>query len=235
MKSSSFTYFSRLDHLRLLAALMVLFWHGMRYFQQVPTAELPAFWPLSFAQEGHTGVALFMVLSGFIFQTLCRGKEVNYFEFIRNRVLRIAPLFIFWTLLYFYIGDVDPAKLFIAIVGLMNKGTIPGVGWTIIVEFQFYLLFPFLLIFTRQYGLRYLVCLLLFAVFFRWSIWYTVGTVQDLSYSTIFGRIDQFLLGMINCELACRHKHLFHSRIFLVSLIVIWAAIFHEVSLHFFW
>lgn len=114
MRSSSTKYFSRLDHLRLLAALMVLFWHSMRYFKQVPTTELPAFWPLSFAQEGHAGVALFMVLSGFIFQTLCRGKEVNYFEFIRNRVLRIAPLFIFWTLLYFYTSDVDPAKLFIA-------------------------------------------------------------------------------------------------------------------------
>ena len=227
MKSSSSKYFSQLDHLRLLAALMVLLWHGLRYFQQVPTAEVPAFWPLSFAQEGHTGVALFMVLSGFIFQTLCRGGEVDYFEFIRNRILRIAPLFIFWTLLYFYTTDVDPAKLFIAIASLLNKGAVPGVGWTIIVEFQFYLLFPFLLLFTRKYGLRYLAGLVLLAAFFRWSIWYTVGTVQDLAYATIFGRIDQFLLGMIGCELASRHKQLFHSRILLVALIVAWVSIFH--------
>jgi peptidoglycan/LPS O-acetylase OafA/YrhL len=33
---------------------------------------------------------------------------------------------------------------------------------------------------------------------------------------------------MIGCELACRYKQLFHSRIFLVALIVIWAAIFHR-------
>lgn len=231
MKSTTSQYFSRLDHLRLLAALMVLFWHVMRYFKQVPSAEVPAFWPLSFAQEGHTGVALFMVLSGYIFQQLCRNREVEYFGFIRNRLLRIAPLFIFWTLLFFYIGDVDPVKLFIGIFGLLNKGTVPGVGWTIIVEFQFYLLFPFLLFFTRKYGLSYPIGLVLLALFFRWGIWYTVGTVQDLSYATIFGRIDQFLLGMIGCELANRHKQLFSSRILLLGLIVLWLAIFHRFDI----
>lgn len=56
------------------------------------TNKVPAFCPLSFTQEGHTGVVLFMMQSDFIFQTLYRNREVNYFEFIRNRLLRIAPL-----------------------------------------------------------------------------------------------------------------------------------------------
>ena len=66
MESSNKKYFSRLDHLRLLAALMVLFWHVMRYQGQVPTSEVPYFWPISFLQEGHTGVARpFLFFGGF--------------------------------------------------------------------------------------------------------------------------------------------------------------------------
>lgn len=207
---------------------MVLFWHVMRYYRQVPSADVPAFWPLSFLQEGHTGVALFMVLSGYIFWALCSSREVEYAKFIRNRILRIAPLFFFWMLLYFYTGDIDPAKLFIAIASLLNKGTVPGNGWTIIVEFQFYLLFPFLLLFSRKYGLRYLVGLLLLSTFFRWTVWFTSGTVHDLAYSTIFGRFDQFLFGMIACELATKHRKLFQSRILFVGLLVAWVVVFHK-------
>lgn len=169
-----------------------------------------------------------MVLSGYIFWMLCSNHNVNYAHFIRNRLLRIAPLFIFWTLLYFYIADIDPSKLFFAIASLLNKGTVPGNGWTIIVEFQFYLLLPFLLFFSREYGLRYLIGMLALSVFLRWTVWLTIGTVQDLAYSTIFGRIDQFLLGMIACEVAKRRSDLFTSRFLFASLIVAWIVIFHK-------
>jgi peptidoglycan/LPS O-acetylase OafA/YrhL len=141
--------------------------------------------------------------------------------------LRIAPLFVAWTLIYFYTSEIDPTKLFIAIVGLLNKGTVPGVGWTIIVEFQFYLLFPLLLFFTQRHGLRYLGSLVALAIFLRWSVWYTTGTVQDLAYSTIFGRIDQFVLCMISGEMAARYKPLFRSRALLIALILTGAALMH--------
>jgi peptidoglycan/LPS O-acetylase OafA/YrhL len=95
------------------------------------------------------------------------------------------------------------------------------------VEFQFYLLFPFLLVFYRKYGMRYLIWLVLLAVFFRWAVWIMTGTVQYFAYSTIFGRIDQFCLGMICSELALRHKHLFHSSVLLAALILFWVTIFH--------
>jgi len=228
MKSSSSQYLSKLDHLRLIAALMVLAWHIMRYNLQVPTSFIPGFWPMSFFAEGHTGVALFMVLSGYIFMTLCRDREINYLSFIRNRVLRIAPLFIVWTLLYFYISDIDPAKLIIAIGALLNNRTVPGVGWTVVVEFQFYLLFPFLLAFSQKMGIRYLVGLVVMALAIRWGIWFTRGTVQDLAYSTIFGRIDQFLLGMIACEALRKFPNYFKSPLVLITLIAIWSFLYHR-------
>jgi peptidoglycan/LPS O-acetylase OafA/YrhL len=228
MQSSNSQYLSKLDHLRFAAALMVLAWHIMRYNSQIPTTLISSFWPLSFFTEGHTGVSLFMVLSGYIFMTLCHGREIDYMAFIRNRVLRIAPLFIMWTLLYFYISDIDPAKLIIAIGALLNNKTIPGVGWTITVEFQFYLLFPFLLVFTQKMGTRYLVGLLVAAVAIRWCVWFTRDTVQDLAYATIFGRIDQFLLGMIAFEASRKFPKYFKSPIVLLSLIAAWSFLYHK-------
>ncbi|QOQ77447.1 acyltransferase [Pseudomonas poae] len=228
MKSSDSLYLSKLDHLRFLAALLVLAWHIMRHQLQVPTTFIPSFWPMSLFAEGHTGVALFMVLSGYIFMTLCHDREIDYFAFIRNRMLRIAPLFILWTLLYFYIGNIDPAKLIVAVGALLDHKTVPGVGWTVIVEFQFYLLFPFLLIFSRKMGLRYLVGLILLAVAIRWCIWFTLGTVQDLAYSTIFGRIDQFLLGMLACAALRKFPTYFKSPLVLLALVALWSFLYHR-------
>jgi peptidoglycan/LPS O-acetylase OafA/YrhL len=228
MKSSNSDYLSRLDHLRFIAAVMVLFWHVMRFEGQVPTSLVPAFWPLSFMSEGHTGVALFMTLSGYIFQSLCRGREINFAGFLHNRILRIAPLFLAWTLYYFYTGTVDPSQLFIAILGLMNRGVVPGVGWTIIVEFQFYVLFPFLLIFGSRYGIRYFFGVVALLVLFRWGVWTSNGTVQELAYSTIFGRLDQFLLGMLACELRARYPRFFTSPWILLLLVFTWCAAYHR-------
>lgn len=230
MKSSTAQYFSRLDHLRFFAAFLVLVWHGTHYENIIPTAYVPAYWPLSLFEEGHTGVALFMTLSGFIFQALCRDHEIAYLEFVRNRLLRIGPLFVVWTLALFYLGNIDPTRLFVAVVALLNRDTVPGGAWTIVVEFQFYLLFPFLIAFGRRYGLRYLVALVLLAMAFRLGIWYEKGSVQMLAYWTIFGRIDQFLLGMIGCELHFRHGRTLGKPLVLVVLIGVWLALAHEFN-----
>ncbi len=65
------------------------------------------------------------------------------------------------------------------------------------VECQFYLLFPLLLIFTKRYGIKYLVGLLLAFVLTKSAVWSASGTVLGVAYYSIFGRMDQFLIGMI--------------------------------------
>jgi peptidoglycan/LPS O-acetylase OafA/YrhL len=231
MQSTTNQYEPKLDHLRFVAALMVLAWHIMRSSLQVPTTFIPDFWPMSFFAEGHTGVALFMVLSGYIFMALCHDKDINYIQFLKNRLLRIAPLFILWTLLYFYIGNIDPAKLIFAIFTLLDNKTVPGVGWTIIVEFQFYVIFPMLLVFYRNQGIRYLFGLITLAVMIRWTVWFILGSVQELAYSTIFGRIDQFLLGMIAFILARRFPAALKSPLILVIAVTAWAFVVHRFDL----
>jgi hypothetical protein len=60
MRSSTGQHFVGLDHVRALAAFMVVVWHFSHRFTGVPVPfnQAPL---LGFLDEGHVGVALFMV------------------------------------------------------------------------------------------------------------------------------------------------------------------------------
>jgi peptidoglycan/LPS O-acetylase OafA/YrhL len=187
----------RLDHLRAIAAFMVLAWHLTPAW---PHDVSPMFRFLSIFKEGHTGVSLFCVISGFILTIIYAPREQRFFPFYRNRFLRIAPLFIFVVCLSYYASDWDAGNLLITSLTGLVRGGLPsyaGPAWTVLVECQFYLLFPLLLIFSKRYGTRYLVGLLLAFILTKAAVWSASGSVQQVAYYSIFGRIDQFLIGMI--------------------------------------
>ena len=103
MQSSNIAYVPALDHIRAYAALLALFYHGLQLFwHQAAYGSLfdATHWLatgnplLALLVEGHTAVALFMVLSGFIFTWGAKGRNIVYRSFIRNRLLRTYPLFI---------------------------------------------------------------------------------------------------------------------------------------------
>src|SRR5690348_5691976 len=111
--------------------LLVFGWHVGHTNNVIPFAFVPKLFVLSIFEEGHTGVSLFLTLSGFIFASLAEGKTVEYRPFIRNRLLRIAPLFVLWTLvLYFTQTQIAPERLLTDL--LANRGDFPGPGWTIL-------------------------------------------------------------------------------------------------------
>ncbi|MGL4554053.1 MAG: acyltransferase family protein [Gemmataceae bacterium] len=229
MRSSSHLYLSRLDHLRFLAALLVLVWHAVHL--SVPTRYAPplALFPLSLFEEGHTGVALFMVLSGYSFMALCRDREIVYADFLRNRVLRIAPLFLFWlSLTLWTTPTADAVKVLASVATLTSpQDQMPGVGWTVLVEFQFYLLFPFLLLFYRREGLRFLAGLLAVALATRLAVYLGSGDVKTLAYRSLFGRVDQLLLGMVACEVARLRPALCRSPWVFGGSVVGWLLAYH--------
>jgi peptidoglycan/LPS O-acetylase OafA/YrhL len=220
MKASSELYFSRLDHLRFLAALLVLVWHSVHCFVP-PSYKVPhLLFALSWFEEGHTGVSLFLVLSGYIFMTICHHREMVYRDFLRNRILRIAPLFLFWLTLQLWLQpNVDVLKMLGSLLTMTSRnGEMPGVGWTILIEFQFYLLFPFLLGFYHQSGYLYLVRLLCLFVVLRLLVAISGHDVQQLAYWSLFGRMDQFLLGMIFACWAIQNPEKFSSLFYLMVL-----------------
>jgi peptidoglycan/LPS O-acetylase OafA/YrhL len=211
--AQSSEYVVRLDHLRFLAAVLVLLFH----FFHLHIGDMRANNPLlSLVDEGHTSVGLFMVMSGFIFTLLAREREVAYWAFLRNRLIRIYPLFVFAVFLSLFISTYNEHRNygFDALVGWLvpfRSDTVPMAKyfiqlWTIWVEFHFYLLFPFLLAFANRYGLRYLVGLIGLFVLMRLLVFAITGSVRFVAYETIFGRMDEFLFGMIAARLHLGHR-----------------------------
>lgn len=190
MRSSSGSYVSNLDHLRALAAFQVFVWHFTHTSAACASicfARDYTVGALSIFEEGHTGVSLFMCISGYIFARLTDGHAINAPLFWFNRAARLLPLLAAWSLITIWSGQAS---------GIINAVLAPG-GWSIVVEMEFYLLFPFMLLFVRRFGLAWIGAAVVAAVALRYAYWLREGSVQDLAYWTLAGRIDQLLIGYL--------------------------------------
>ncbi len=216
MESANIKYLPAADHIRAYAALLIMLYHGTQLFlDRIESASYltPDKWPSTInpfyavVYEGHTAVALFMVLSGFIFTFGSMGHTIKYYEFMRNRYLRIYPLFLFLVFAgaLTYSDTVTPRKLLEMVVLLrpsLNFGAISAMFWTIYIEFQFYFIFPLLLYIMRRYGIKSMLGLIVLAFLIRVAlVWSGYENARDLAYWSIAGRIDQFILGMIAAQI----------------------------------
>ena len=218
MNSLNSSYMPGVDHLRAFAATLVLFQHSYEFIgQRLASGEdgesfrMVAGTPLeAIVIDGHTGVALFMVLSGFIFTHIAYGKSIRYGSFILNRILRIYPLMIAIFAAGFLVKfpEISPFS-FLSVLAIpfqliypVDLWFVPSIYpfttlfWTIAPEFQFYLLFPLILALVHRKGPAVLAVLLAGALLVRILLVADGAPAQSLSYWTIFGRIDQFLIGM---------------------------------------
>lgn len=214
MRSSTGAHFIALDHVRALAAFMVFVWHFTHASNgfPVPFGYVPSLFPMALLDEGHTGVALFMTLSGYLFAKLLDGKSISYPAFLWNRVLRLFPLLALVILIvgiktYVAGGDLG------SYAGSIAKGTVfptlPNGGWSITVEFHYYLILPLLLWMLRK-SKALPISIVLAAIALRLFLYNERGEVQFLAYWTIVGRIDQFVLGMLAYQFRAQiaHRHI---------------------------
>ncbi len=184
--------------------MLVFVWHFLHglHGSPVPFAGAQVWSPLVLFDEGHVGVALFMTLSGYLFAKLLDGKQVVYHLFFWNRVLRLMPLLLLVMIFNAFrealvSGDLRAAYGYLLSLprGLVYPSW-PNGGWSITVELHFYLLLPLLLFLLRRWY-QGLWLLLVFAIVLRSGYHAWTGEVQSLAYGTIFGRIDQFVLGIL--------------------------------------
>jgi len=237
MLSKNIKYIIGVDHLRGIAALLVLLYHST----QIIGADIAhksifisqndygyTHWNIfkSLISEGSFGVALFMTLSGFIFTFGLYKKRLDIKGFFRNRFVRIYPLYIFLIFLSLYMyANLQPDLLQSVILSIfpfanLNGGVIAtgivasaAMFWTIAVETQFYLVFPFLIRFLNEHKFKLL-----------WGIvglFITVRLVAFLSgdvnmslfgYFSIFGRMDQFIIGMMGAYVFLNKKSFLKKR-----------------------
>lgn len=180
---------------------MVFSWHFLHYSTgfPIPYAGAPSIFPLALLDEGHTGVALFMVLSGYIFAKLLDGKDIYYPGFLWNRFIRLVPLLIVVLILadipHLHHHDITQPDYFKSLVRGIVTPELPNGGWSITVESHFYLILPFLLWATKLWRWAP-IALLTIAIVLRISLYLQHADIQYLAYYTIIGRVDQFLLGI---------------------------------------
>lgn len=213
MQTKNYGYLSRLDHLRFIASALVVFLHFRGDISKVPSdpSTLTGF-VYRWINSGATGVSLFLVLSGFIFCVIsdCGKKHIEYKQFITNRVLRIFPLviFVFFIAITIHgsvvgIGDIIRLIFLQFNTGFaasewMGKEPILVPMWTLAVEFQFYLIFPFIALFIGRYGIKYAFNMLAMMIIIKFMVINSYGdsTYHEL-YKSLVGRLDQFLIGII--------------------------------------
>jgi peptidoglycan/LPS O-acetylase OafA/YrhL len=213
MKSRNFEYLPGLDHLRGLAASLVVFYHGFHWLSTWRLHGKPlefGVWaraeslPMAVLIEGHSGVSLFLMMSGFIFTWGAWGSRISWGRFLANRVLRIYPLFLLllFTGIAAHRSRFDFAGFLQTLLGMANvRGTLDlgpfsAMFWTISIELQFYLLFPFLLRFFQERGARALWLVAAVALALRGAAVLTGSSARDFTHFTLPGRIELFLVGM---------------------------------------
>ncbi len=197
----------QLDGLRALAVLGVLVHHYIN-LEQVTWRWVRLPW-------GHLGVRLFFVLSGFLITGILLGyrteadsgstqKNECLWRFYYRRFLRIFPLY-YMVLTIALLAQIPPTAQFVgwlATYTLNFKVAVDGVWppqvghfWTLAVEEQFYLLWPWLVLFMPRRWLKWLVLGAISAgPLYRW-----IAVANDFNaiatYSIPFASMDSLAMG----------------------------------------
>ncbi len=234
MTENKAIYFEQLNGIRFIAVLLVLLDHWL-----IPIN------PFSFL--GHLGVVIFFVLSGFLITRIlfqnaddCRQNHssilVKIIRFMYRRSLRIFPIYFLllliglvfslsnfknlWPYLVFYLPNFY----------IMTKATWLGIWdhlWSLAVEEQYYLVFPYfvLLLAPRKYPLLFILMLLV-GLGTRFGFYaFASSEMQEQNwmwwYVNPFAALDCFGLGGILAYLFHYKQNYFQSVKFLkVGLIV---------------
>jgi peptidoglycan/LPS O-acetylase OafA/YrhL len=195
------SYLVGLDHLRAVAACLVVLYHGGNFHVNWARSRNPF---VAMVEEGHTAVTLFMVLSGFLFTLAAEGKRLHYWQFLRNRLLRVYPLCVVLMLVAVAASpqSYNPwsfaQTLFLQanFPGAFKVEPFTNVFWTVSVECQFYIVFPVLLRAYESEGLRWVCACVVGATLLRLAAFMLGAFPEDIIYWHLGGRIDQFLVGM---------------------------------------
>lgn len=159
--------------LRGIAALLVVCFHLIPVEQKYGAGEsvLPDLF-----KHGMFGVDLFFVISGFIMTSITRGQfqsTLNASDFLYHRASRIYPTYWFYSALVLIVFFIRPEWVNSAQGNQVNilssfllwpESTLPliNVGWTLIHEVYFYIVFSVLLVFLPEK--RLVLSLLLWGV-----------------------------------------------------------------------
>lgn len=198
----SLSHIPALDGVRAIAVFMVIFYHGG--FEWAP---------------GGSGVMVFFALSGFLITWLLLKENEKYGRvslkgFYRRRMLRIFPAFYaYWIGLIFLLLLLNGKNLlwphaisaffyvsnyYNAILGDPNTGF--SHTWSLAIEEQFYLLWPFVFVLLRndlKKMTRFLVILIGAVWLHRLILYFIFDVNQAYFYASFDTRLDNLMVGCL--------------------------------------
>ena len=238
------SYRPEIDGLRAISILAVIIYHARIYISGEP-----------FLKGGFLGVDIFFIISGYLIASiLIKEKNLNgnisIKKFFIRRARRILPLLFFVAIISLFLGYffLLPSSLientktilssifffsnyFFFIIG-QEYGAESGLlipflhTWSLSIEEQFYIFFPFLIFFINGSKKRIILIIYIICLSLIFSHLLSKAIPQFNFYNTI-SRIWEFLLGALTAELYLKNKiKNFNNRyltefITLVSLILI--------------
>ena len=200
-----------LDALRGVAVLLVL----AHRFDVTPTPHsLPARIVGALMEGGWVGVQLFFVLSGFLITGILldsRGSPGYYRAFFARRVLRIFPLYYFALAVAFVVlplatgNQPDGYQHQLWLWTYLSNWAAPlGLGvaafphfWSLAIEEQFYLLWPFVVRMLAPRRLAALCVVLTVVALASRFVLRALGVAPDVPYQNTLCRVDALAMGAI--------------------------------------
>jgi peptidoglycan/LPS O-acetylase OafA/YrhL len=215
-------YFSNLNGVRALAALMVVISHIELHKVDFHVARIPYITIFNF---GKTGVTIFFALSGFLITYLLLEEKLNFSAvnlkaFYIRRMLRIWPLYFLLVIIGFFIYPAQGSRagLWLSIFFMPNLAfclqMLPEIFnpiWSIGTEEQFYIFHPHF--FRIKKPKNILQAFLIFIVLI-WALQLTINNLNHTNpiwklFSQFFyyARFDNMMIGAVVAIIFHNTKH----------------------------
>ena len=196
-------------------AIVVVLFHNLSIFAAGPDGPTLAgkLWN-GFVESGWVGVQLFFVLSGFLITGILlddREKPRAIRVFYIRRFLRIFPLYYALLIVYFLVAPLffpplrRPAAvslwywLYISHWSWFVYGILPGMGhvWSLALEEQFYLLWPWVAVRTRPKTLAWISVAIVIGSLGTRALLHRLSFPDLWLYSATVCRADALALGAL--------------------------------------
>ena len=206
-------YYKQINGIRFIAVMFVIFHHT------VAGAVVKIF------NFGFFGVNLFFVLSGFLISEKLiveklEGKKIKsiIINFFIRRILRIFPLYFLYLLISYIIIPNEFAHYTFWLITFSSNFWITIHNeltfwylthlWSIALEEQFYLIWPFFIIYIPIHKMIYFfLTLICFALFFRWYTTLNYTNFKLYNYTMLHTNLDSLGIGAILAYLKIFNKN----------------------------
>jgi peptidoglycan/LPS O-acetylase OafA/YrhL len=227
-------YYKRIDGLRFIAISFVLFQHFARFL--VNSFNL-----------GYYGVDLFFVISGFLITSILlkpneKPFKSNYINFIGRRTIRIFPIY-YLTIFTLWLLNLDVIRnnLFWFLTYTYNYAYVlynvtpsspANPFWSLSVEEQFYLFWPFIVLFLRKKQILLLIIVITIVIIgysqIIFNIFPSISRFNEMGLLTRMSSLGLGALGAVASRRNLLPDKLFQSKTseVLFSLLLIISLIF---------